>query len=132
MTSRPNLASLALTGILLVGGLAGCGGSPPGPRWADIGGDPKRGRDLVIRYSCGSCHEIPNLENARGLVGPPLGTVGRRTVIAGVLPNTPDNMARWISHPQSVVPGNAMPDMGLSDPQARDIAAYLYSSERNR
>jgi cytochrome c len=127
VSSRSILVCLALAGVL-----AGCNGPPPGPRWAAVGGDPKRGRDLVIRYSCGSCHEIPGIEGTKGLVGPPLGSVGRRTVIAGVLANTPDNMARWISHPQSVVPGNAMPDMGLSDPQARDVAAYLYSSERNR
>jgi cytochrome c1 len=61
------------------------------------------------------------------MVGPPLDGVGRRAVIAGMLENTPQNLAHWIRHPQSVVPGNAMPDLGLSRQDANDIAAYLYS-----
>ena len=48
-------------------------------------------------------------------------------MIAGVLPNTPENLVHWLRSPQAVVPGNAMPDVGLSDAQARDIAAYLYA-----
>ena len=48
-------------------------------------------------------------------------------MIAGMLPNTPDNLVLWLQRPQSVVPGNGMPDMGLSPRQAHDIAAYLYT-----
>ena len=70
---------------------------------------------------------IPGIDNARGLVGPPLDHMGRRIFIAGLLRNTPDNLVSWLRDPQAVVPGNAMPDMGLSDEQARDITAYLYT-----
>jgi cytochrome c1 len=70
---------------------------------------------------------IPGIHAANGLVGPPLYFFSRRTMIAGELPNTPDNLVRWIMNPPSVEPGTAMPDLGLSDQQARDAAAYLYT-----
>jgi cytochrome c1 len=60
-------------------------------------------------------------------VGPPLGNVARRAVIGGRLSNTPDNLTRWIQDPQGVDPGNAMPNLGVSAAEARDIAAYLYT-----
>ena len=44
-----------------------------------------------------------------------------------MLRNSPANLVRWIRDPQGVVPGNAMPNMGVSDAEARDIAAYLYT-----
>jgi cytochrome c1 len=77
--------------------------------------------------NCGSCHTIPGIQGARGAVGPPLYFFSRRTMIAGELPNTPENLVHWIRSPQSVIPGNAMPDLGLTDTQARDVAAYLYT-----
>ncbi len=64
--------------------------------------------------------------NARGQVGPPLDQFGRRAFIAGVLSNNPDNLVKWLRSPQSVIPGNAMPNTGLTEEDARDIAAYLY------
>jgi cytochrome c1 len=88
-------------------------------------GNRERGEAIVRQVGCGACHEIPQIRTARGLVGPPLLHMGRRTTIAGVLPNTPENMIRWVQNPQSVVPGNAMPNMGLSAQEARDVAAYL-------
>ena len=90
-------------------------------------GDPQRGARLISREGCGGCHSIPGIGNADGLVGPPLGNVARRTILAGLLPNTPANMVQWLQSPQAVVPGNAMPDMGLSRRDATDIAAYLYT-----
>jgi cytochrome c2 len=92
----------------------------------DVGsGDPDRGSILVGRQACGACHEIPHVPQATGRVGPPLKGIARRTIIAGYLANTPDNLARWIQSPQTIAPGNAMPDMGLSDRDARDITAFL-------
>jgi cytochrome c2 len=104
--------------------LAACAQAPGTPA-ALGGGDPGRGAVLLVREACGACHVIPGIQEADGEVGPPLTGMARRTIIAGVLPNTPENMARWIRDPQRVVPGNAMPDVGLSEPQARDMAAYL-------
>jgi cytochrome c1 len=64
--------------------------------------------------------------HADGLVGPPLIHFSKRTIIAGYLPNNGDNLTHWIQHPQQIAPGNAMPDAGLTQQQAHDIAAYLY------
>ena len=115
----------ALTAAL---GFSVCACGRPGPGVTTIeGGDPERGAALIRQVGCGACHEIPGIRTARGLVGPPLTRLSRRTVVAGVLANTPDNLVHWISAPQAVVPGNAMPDMGLSDQQARDVAAFLES-----
>jgi cytochrome c1 len=94
-----------------------------------MNGNPHRGRQLIVSYGCGACHVIPGIYTARGLVGPPLYFFSRRTIIAGELPNTPDNLVRWLRHPTAVEPGTAMPDLGLNQQQAQDIAAYLYTLE---
>jgi len=84
-----------------------------------------RGRALIFEKGCGACHVIPGIRGALGLVGPPLLWWSRRTMIAGQLPNTPANLARWIQAPQLVEPNTAMPTLGLSEEQSQDIAAYL-------
>ena len=89
--------------------------------------DPQKGEELIVSYGCGSCHIIPGIYTARGLVGPPLFHFGRRTIIAGELPNTPDNLTRWIMEPQSIEPGTAMPNLGVTEDQGKDMAAYLYT-----
>jgi cytochrome c1 len=70
---------------------------------------------------------IPGIREARGLVGPPLTSIGSRVYLAGRLPNTPDNILKWIQHPHQVDEQAAMPDTGVTDADARDIAAYLYT-----
>lgn len=91
-----------------------------GPR-----GDIRIGAAEITRNACGSCHEIPGIEEAFGRVGPSLRGFGTRQMIAGRLANTPANLQRWLKSPQSIAPGNAMPDEGLTGRQAHDIAAYL-------
>lgn len=95
-------------------------------------GNAQRGKQLIRNYGCGACHIIPGIRSARGLVGPPLYEFGDRTIIAGELPNTPDNLIRWIEHPRAIEPENAMPDLGVSKAQATDIAAYLYTLRDSR
>ena len=90
------------------------------------GGDLLRGQIAIEHYGCGSCHTIPGIEGANASVGPPLYEMAERSLIAGNLPNTPDNLVLWIQHPQQIEPGSDMPEMGISEPVARDIAAYLY------
>jgi cytochrome c2 len=121
-----------LIAAMLLLPLAGCGkaGADLHPTASTPGGaigSVDRGHDLIERIGCGSCHTIPGIVDAVGLVGPPLDNIGRRGYLAGLLHNTPENMVRWLRHPQQIVPGNAMPDMGLSEEDARDIAAYLYT-----
>jgi cytochrome c1 len=89
------------------------------------GGSPARGRRLIREHDCGSCHTIPGITEARGLVAPPLLWFSRRTYIAGEVPNTPANLALWVRSPESIEPGTAMPTLGLSEQDARDVAAYL-------
>ena len=91
------------------------------------GGDQDRGRELIASFGCGSCHTIPGIEGADAVVGPPLTDMGRREYIAGNLPNEPPNMIRWLVDPQAVEPGTAMPNLGISERQARHMAAYLYT-----
>lgn len=91
------------------------------------GGDPDRGQALVKRYGCAGCHTIPGVRGANGLVGPPLQKFGSRVYIAGVVTNTPDNLIRWLKDPPGLDPKTAMPATGVSDADARDIAAYLYT-----
>ncbi len=90
-------------------------------------GEAERGAQLIRMYGCGSCHAIPGIGRAEGTVGPPLEDVRQRVYIAGVVPNTPDNLIHWIEHPRQIDPRTAMPEMGVTDADARDIAAYLYS-----
>ena len=89
--------------------------------------NPLQGKVIIGRAAWGSCHEIPNVPNAHGMAGPPLNHFARRVFIAGILPNSPDNLAYWLRFPQKVVPDNAMPDSGLNESEARDAAAYLQS-----
>jgi cytochrome c len=89
------------------------------------GGSASVGEDLIARLGCGSCHEIPGIKEADGLVGPPLAKFGRRQVIAGQLANTPENLMRWLMDPKGVEPGTDMPNLGITPEQARDIATYL-------
>ncbi|GJG86014.1 hypothetical protein tb265_11950 [Gemmatimonadetes bacterium T265] len=104
-----------------------CDDTGGAPFRAVDGGDPGRGARALGAYGCGACHEIPGVAGAYGAAGPPLTAFGRRTSVAGVLPNTADDLVRWIERPQRVLPGNAMPDLGVTDREARDMAAYLYT-----
>lgn len=118
---------LGLAIVVLVGCLLGaCSmGSVAGPSTPVPGGDPDRGKLAVQTYGCGACHVIPDVPGARGAVGPPLTDMADRVLIAGRLPNTADNMIVWVEHPQSVEPGTGMPEMGVTDADAQDIAAFL-------
>lgn len=90
-------------------------------------GDVEQGRQAIVNYGCGACHVIPGVDGAVGTVGAPLTGWARRHYIAGNLPNTPTNLIRWLRDPQGVEPGTAMPNLGVSETEARNIGAYLYT-----
>lgn len=117
--------------VALCVAVAACGSGRATTASADArvatSGDPGRGPAAIARYGCGSCHTIPGVRGAVGEAGPPLTKFAHRTYVAGVLPNTSQNLIRWIRYPQQVVSGNAMPDLGVTDVEARNIAAYLYT-----
>lgn len=87
----------------------------------------ERGKLLVDQYQCGTCHAIPGIPAARGTAGPPLQGFGRRSYIAGHIPNKPDLLAKWLIDPRAMVPSTTMPSMGVTPNDARDMAAYLHS-----
>ncbi len=91
------------------------------------GGEPERGRALIPKYGCEACHTIPGVEGADGTVGPRLAGIDRRAYLAGRLPNTPENLMRWIRDPTGISPGTAMPNLHVTEQDVRDIAAYLYT-----
>ncbi len=124
---RADLRGL-LAAALALAALIACNGRDLERRATALtGGHPRQGREKIRRYGCDTCHTIPGVATARGLVGPPLSGLARRVYLAGRLPNSPDNLVRWIQHPHQVDPKTAMPDLGMGDQDARDIAAYLYT-----
>lgn len=94
-----------------------------------VGGDPARGAALLPFYGCGACHSAPGGGEMRGSVGPDLAGFARRSYIAGVLPNRPGDLVSWLMDPPAHAPQTAMPDMGVTRADARDIAAWLYTLE---
>jgi cytochrome c2 len=82
---------------------------------------------LITRYGCGACHTIPGAPGADGKVGPNLSGLIQRVYLGGVLRNTPVNLVQWVVNPQRYVARSAMPATGISEPEARDVAAYLYA-----
>lgn len=83
----------------------------------------------MIRYGCAGCHNIPGVPGARGEVGPPLSGFDRRLYIAGALTNEPHNLVRWLVNPSAVDPHTAMPVTGISEAEARVVAAYLLGEQ---
>jgi cytochrome c1 len=106
--------------------LAACEGPLPEHEPA-TGGNPRTGKQLIQHFGCGSCHSIPGVPGATATVAPSLEKVKSRQYLAGRLSNTPENLQKWIRQPRSVDPKTAMPDVGLNEQQARDVAAYLYA-----
>ena len=94
---------------------------------AMTGGDIARAPELIRRYGCAGCHTIPGIAGGDGKVGGPLKDIRQRVYVGGVVTNSPDNMIRWIVSPQTFSPRTAMPATGISEAEARDVAAYLYS-----
>lgn len=121
----PRILVIALGGLLLT--LAACTHGEADARALTNGGDAARGQELIRSYGCGSCHTIPRVPGAESSVGPSLAGEAARAYIAGVTPNTPENMIRWIMNPPSIDDKTAMPNLHVNATDARDIAAYIYT-----
>lgn len=101
---------------------------PSAPPPAVTGGDPDRGLAAIEDRGCAACHAVPGVRQAEtSWVGPPLMKFARRSYIAGVLVNSEENLVQWITDPKGVDPDTAMPDLDVTELEARDIAAYLYT-----
>jgi cytochrome c1 len=92
------------------------------------GGNPQRAAPIIRRFGCGGCHTIPGIAGADGRVAPPLAQLRQRVYIGGVLNNSPDNLVRWIVSPQAISPHSAMPATGITEDDARHVAAFLYAN----
>lgn len=121
---RTHRILLAVAIGLFAFGSSGCGDSTTK---VDVGdAKPSRAPAEIAAYGCGSCHTIAGVSGANADIGPKLDDFAEQRYIAGRLPNTAPNLIRWIRSPQQIDPGNVMPDLGVSQEDARDIAAYLY------
>lgn len=112
---------------MMLAGAVLLGGCKEDPRSIVPGGEVRQGLRLVTQYQCGACHTIPGVQGAAGREGPTLEYIGRLSYIAGGIPNQPANMLRWLRVPHAVKPGTEMPPMGLTEQEARHIAAFLYT-----
>jgi cytochrome c oxidase subunit 2 len=82
-------------------------------------------REAFLRLACVNCHAVRGT-SAAGTVGPDLThLMTRDTLAAGVLANTPENLAAWIRDPQAIKPGCKMPNLKLDDRAVSAITTYL-------
>ena len=112
-----------LGAMLITTVLSGCSDPSLHPQ---ASGDATRGRMLLQQYGCSACHTIPGVRGANAAIGPSLDRLGRRVYVAGVLPNSPSELARWIRAPDVVKPGTGMPNANVTERDATDMVAYLY------
>jgi cytochrome c2 len=118
--------------LIALAGLTGCSDTQEhSSRLAIAGGEPGQGHALIYAYGCGTCHTIENVRGARGKVGPRLENYAQQHLLAGFLPNTPPNLVAWLMDPVALKPTTGMPSQGLTEAEARHVAAYLYSLGRN-
>jgi len=97
-----------------------------------VPGDPNAGRTLFATKGCAGCHTLQHVPTANGAVGPNLTNVVLRPTLGGDrIENTAENMARWIMDPPGMKSGATMPNLGLNQQEARDIAAFLFSHPYN-
>jgi cytochrome c1 len=111
--------------LLCLAVLAACGGKAEGRKVA--GADASTGKRLVTQYQCGACHTIPDIPGAGGQAAPSLAGFGKLSYIAGRTPNQPERLTAWLLDPPALKPGTAMPAMGLTEEEARHMAAFLYT-----
>lgn len=89
-------------------------------------GEAAEGRTIYASQACVGCHTIRGV--SAGVLGPDLTRFGaRKTIAAGMLPSTPENLTAWLMDPQAIKPAAKMPALGLTEAQARAISAYLLS-----
>lgn len=123
--SRSSTLKHLLLAAASLASVAGCDSRTP--MLSVPGGDAGRGEFLVQRYGCVACHTVPGIASVGANVGPPLTHIAERGYLAGLLPHTVENMILWLRDPPAVDADTAMPDLGISEAEARDIAAFLYA-----
>ena len=100
----------------------------PAAQSASGSGDANNGKQLFASKGCIACHVAPGVPGASGTIGPNLtgiGDVSKHPQLGGSIPNTPENIRRWIKDPAGVKPGTMMPNLYLNDKEVDDLAALL-------
>lgn len=128
-SSRRGLSAWAAVSALVLAGLLAACSTPQARSQQVSSGNAELGRELLTDYGCTGCHTVPGIRTEPAYVGPPLDHWGLRSYIAGSLNNNERNLVRWITDPQAIEEGTAMPDVGVSEQDAINIAAYLLSIE---
>ena len=113
--------------LIMLLGLAACEQAEIPVQQRVMGGDPEAGRAAIAAVACGICHVIPGIRGANGIVGPALTGFGQRQLIGGVAPNRPAVLVQWVKDAPSIAPNTGMPELPLTEAQARDVAAYLFT-----
>ena len=126
LTIAPHTTRMKRWAPLAAALLTACGDPGPSPRTI-AGADPARGLAVVERVGCAACHAIPGIDWPQGRSGPSLEGFGASPLIAGRLPNQPDVLTAWLLDPPSLAPDTAMPPSPISEAEARDVAAWLYT-----
>jgi cytochrome c1 len=88
---------------------------------------PAAGKAIIFRVGCGVCHIIPGIPGANGTVGPSLESFAERNLIGGVVPNRPELLAQWVRDAPSLIEETGMPDLPITEEEARNVAEYLYT-----
>ena len=98
------------------------------PGGAAQGGNQEyaQGEKLFTGKGCIACHSMAAVNAPKGMVGPNLANIGSRShLAAGTLKNTDENLARWIRDPQGIKKGVLMPNLGVTEDEAKALVAYL-------
>jgi cytochrome c1 len=131
------VAGSGCTAAAAPGSAPGAAALPATPRTPltpapDVPGSAENGRTLFLSAGCGGCHTLGGLVGATGVAGPNLTNVVLRPTLAGeTIPMSTETMTRWLRNPAAVKPGATMPSVGLTEPEARDLTAFLYSQPYN-
>jgi len=125
MKARAIQLCLAVAVVFCVSACSGEVNGVPEPR-PSSDSSVEAGRRLIASYGCGSCHSIPGVPGADSLAAPPLNRFYERTYIGGEIPNIWNNLITYIQSPEKIEPGTVMPNLGVTEDEARDIAAFLY------
>jgi cytochrome c oxidase subunit 2 len=89
-----------------------------------------QGEQVFLSSGCGGCHTVRGTQ-ANGKIGPDLTHAGsRQSLGAGILPNTTEGFAKWISQHKTIKPDNLMPPFDIfSESELQSLSAYLNSLE---
>lgn len=85
------------------------------------------GQQVFEQNTCRNCHALAGVPAATATIAPDLSNLGdRQTLGAGVLPNSRENLVKWLNNPQIYKPGCYMPDFHLSPADVQALTEYLW------